>query len=262
MTTTAAARRPITELPASPSAIGLTYQLETPLRSHAHDRTIERWTVSARIGEHFGLEPTPACAACVDRRAGVQQASAATADDDGCPHRLLVGEFVFYRIRWGAGMNPFWAMEEETQGLYEIAEAIFNEERNDYSKEFTDLADMVIGGSDLLVLDHAELTGPWRGFGLGPILAAEAIDRLNGGCGAVLLHPAPITTDDLTFDQFKHASKRLEETWAKVGFVPFLTSPYLVFGTCWGIPEQRLAALRKELDALCAQWQAARRTRP
>ncbi|MFE4976450.1 hypothetical protein ACFRAR_30655 [Kitasatospora sp. NPDC056651] len=61
-------------------------------------------------------------------------------------------------------MNPFWAMEEETQDLYEIAEAIFNGQKNDYSEEFTDLVEMHVGGSDLLVLDRAELTDPWRGF--------------------------------------------------------------------------------------------------
>ncbi|MFE4976449.1 hypothetical protein ACFRAR_30650 [Kitasatospora sp. NPDC056651] len=104
MTTTAAARRPITELPASPSSIGLTYGLETPLRSHAHDRTIERWTVSARLGEHLDLEHIPVCTACLDRQARVQLAGAD--EDDGCPHRLRVGEFVFYKVRWGGGHEP------------------------------------------------------------------------------------------------------------------------------------------------------------
>ncbi|MET8624654.1 hypothetical protein ABZW30_13010 [Kitasatospora sp. NPDC004669] len=259
MTSTAAARRPITELPHDPSYVQVNYGLETSLGGDPHESTIERWSVSAGVGEDFDLDHIPACAACLDRWARVEKTSGFVDEEDDCPHRLHVGEFVFYKVRWDGGMNPFWAMEEETQELYEIAEAVFNDERNDFNEEFNEIVEMHLGGSDLLVLDRAQLAPLWRGFNLGPILAAEAIRRLAGGCGAVLVHPAPAEAEDLTSDQWKHARERLRDTWAKVGFVPYSDTPYMVLSTCWADPEQRHAELQKELKLLSAQWQAARR---
>lgn len=42
---------------------------------------------------------------------------------------------------------------------------------------------------DLLVLHHTELDPAWRGFGLGPVLASEAIWTPADGCGAVVVPP-------------------------------------------------------------------------
>lgn len=42
-----------------------------------------------------------------------------------------------------------------------------------------------------MILDRVFLQNPWRGFGLGPALAAEAIRRLADGCCAVAAYPAP-----------------------------------------------------------------------
>ncbi|MGA5819931.1 hypothetical protein ACPC54_18965 [Kitasatospora sp. NPDC094028] len=260
MTFLATTNRLITDLPQDPDDIRLTYNLEASLGNHEYEDTIEKWTITADLGEDpFGLDHIPPCDACLARWRKIEETDGYVDEDEDCPHRLHVGELVFYKIRWGGSQNPYWAMEEESQNLYEMAEVVFSEEHNDFSEEFNELTEMGIGGSDLLVLYKAELAGPWRGFDLGPIMAADAIRRLAGGCGAVMVHPAPIDSSGMTGEQSKHARTRLRETWAKVGFVPYGDTPYMIFATCWADPETKQADLRKELKELSQQWQAANR---
>ncbi len=147
-------------------------------------------------------------------------------------------------------------MEEEPQNLYEIAETVFNDERDGYTDEFEEFTE--VWGEDLLVLDKAALVEGWRGFGLGPMIAANALRRLAPGCRAVMVHPAPIDTTGMSKDEWARARDRLRELWSTLGFVPYGDTPYMIFATCWADPENRQHALRKASRELSSQWRAAR----
>ena len=256
----AASRRKIIELPHDPLQVDLVYTVATSLADGgAHGPRVERWNVTARLSDPFGLDHIPACAACLTPGPVQGQANTGPAVDGGveCLHRLSVGELVFYKVGWKAGTSPFCAMDE-TPELCDLARALFGE-GDDFTEEFTQLVAMRPDNAGLLVFDRAELLQAWRGFGLGPIIAAEAIDRLAGGCGAVLVSPTPICDEIPSFEQLKHTTGRLQDTWERIGFVPCLDLPYLVLSTRWAAPGQHLAELRGELKALSARWRAAHR---
>ncbi|CAL9279030.1 hypothetical protein [Streptomyces sp. SudanB52_2052] len=138
-------------------------------------------------------------------------------------------------------------MEEEPQNLYEIAETVFNDERDGYTEEFEELTE--VWGEDLLVLDKAELVEGWRGFGLGPMIAPDALRRLAPGCRAVMVHPAPIDTTGMSKDEWARARDRLRELWSTLGFVPYGDTPY-AGGLATGLPPAAYWSLRLPLTAV------------
>jgi hypothetical protein len=174
-----------------PGYIQLSYGLEASLDNSDREDTLEKWRVTAHLGEEgSGVEVIPPCDRCTARWDRPAAEGGFVDEDEECPHRLHVGVLELVKVRWGGSQNPFWAMEEESQNLYEIAETVFNDERDGYTEEFEELTE--VWGEDLLVLDKAELVEGWRGFGLGPMIAADALRRLAPGCRAVMVHPAPI----------------------------------------------------------------------
>jgi hypothetical protein len=204
-----------------------------------------------------GLEHIPPCRQCIARWNRIEEQGGYVEENEKCVHRLRVGVFGLVRVRCDGSQSPFWALEEASQSLYEIAQTIFNADGNGFTEEFQEIAEW--GGDDVLVLDKAEIVEAWRGFGLGPMVAAEAIHRLAPGCGAVLVHPAPTDTRDMTEEQREYACGRLRETWATLGFVPYGDTPYMIFATCWAEPEAKQYALRRASRELSATWKLARR---
>ena len=110
----------------------------------------------------------------------------------------------------------------------------------------------------VLVLKSVELADAWRGFGLGPLIAAHALRRLSPGCGVVLVHPSPIDASGMTSQGLGRARQRLRETWATLGFVSFGDSPYMFYATCWEDPVRQQRALHEGLNQLSAQWHKTR----
>ncbi|PCG87107.1 hypothetical protein CIB93_04470 [Streptomyces sp. WZ.A104] len=252
-----ALKRPLSDMPCDPGYIQLSYELEASLDNSDREDTLEKWRVTAHLGEDgFRLEAIPPCDQCTARWNRTEDEGGFVDEDEDCPHRLHVGVLELVKVRWGGSQNPFWAMEEESQNLYEIAETVFNDEHDGYTEEFEELTEA--WGEDLLVLDKAELDEGWRGFGLGPMIAADALRRLAPGCRAVMVHPAPIDATGMSKDEWARARDRLRELWATVGFVPYGETPYMIFATCWADPENKQYALRKASRELSTQWRAAR----
>ncbi|MFE3559486.1 hypothetical protein ACFXKW_32220 [Streptomyces sp. NPDC059193] len=165
MTAAPAFKRPLGQMPCDPGYIRLSYELEASLDNGNYEDTLEKWQVVAHLGEdRFGLEHIPPCDECIARWNRIEERDGYVHEDDECLHRLQVGTLELVKVRWGGSQNPFWAMEEESQGLYEIAEAIFNDDRTSFTEEFEEIAEW--GGDDVLVLDKAEIGEAWRGFGL------------------------------------------------------------------------------------------------
>lgn len=213
--------------------------------------------MTAHLGEDVGMDEIPPCDACTGEWQAAYDADGYVDEDERCPHRLVVGEFELVKVRWSGSQNPYWAMREESQSLSGIAEAIFNEEPTDYTEEFREqVGDEDI--DDLLVLYKAELADAWRGFGLGPMIVADALRRLSPGCGAVMVHPTPIDASGMTKDQWIRARQGLRETWARIGFVPYAKTPYMIYATKWADPQIQQVAVREELEDLSAEWRAAR----
>jgi hypothetical protein len=77
------------------------------------------------------MDDIPPCAACAAKWQAAYEADGYLDEEEHCPHRLVVGEFELVKVRWGGSQNPYWAMEEESQSLSEIAETIFTKEHTE-----------------------------------------------------------------------------------------------------------------------------------
>lgn len=72
--------------------------------------------------------------------------------------------------------------------------------------------------SHVLLLDRLWLHPDWRGQGLGPIVAAAAIERLGRGCHLAACYPAPFEDPTQQPDDRQRAIEALGQVWSKVGF--------------------------------------------
>jgi GNAT superfamily N-acetyltransferase len=241
------------QLPADPSQLHLQYTYAHGLHDDPHDQTVERWDISIRHGHNVhdrsrcpvlnGTEsPDVACGA-------------------RCPafeeHGLEVGRMTFFRIRLTQGMNAWLAMEEESQELYEVAQVLLDEATGYFTDEVGRQLEYV--GTDLLVMDRVVLDKPWRGFGLGPVLAAEAINRLEPGCRAVACSPGVSEPDDdWKPDQaeWDRVMARIAAAWGRVGFTLYRENIYLLVPAT-GVSEDCRTALRVEFQDLCLAWHEA-----
>ncbi|MEU2970122.1 hypothetical protein ABZ687_34760 [Streptomyces ardesiacus] len=93
----------------------------------------------------------------------------------------------FYRVHLDRGRNAYWAMEEESEELYETAQALLDPETGSFTDDASEQLEYV--GSALLVMNRVTLDPPWRGHGLAAVLACEVITRLMTGCRAVACSP-------------------------------------------------------------------------
>lgn len=98
------AQRDIAELPCDPDDIQLSYALEASLGNHADEGTLEKWRVTAHLGEDFGMDDIPPCDACTAKWRAAYDADGYVDEEERCPHRLLVGEFELVKVRWDGSL--------------------------------------------------------------------------------------------------------------------------------------------------------------
>jgi GNAT superfamily N-acetyltransferase len=96
---------------------------------------------------------------------------------------VAVGSMIFYRVHLDRGRNAYWAMEDESEELYETARVLLDSQTGSFTSEVGELLEYV--GSALLVMDRVTLEPQWRGQGLAAVLGIEAIHRLMPGCRAI-----------------------------------------------------------------------------
>jgi hypothetical protein len=72
----------------------------------------------------------------------------------------------------------------------------------------------------VLILERLWIEPAYRGYGLGPIVAACAILRLGRGCRLAACYPAPFETSQASEDRDR-SIEALGRIWAKVGFTPW-----------------------------------------
>ncbi len=181
--------------------------------------------------------------------------------DDWPAHTVsdsTAGSMTFFRVHLDRGRNAHAAMEEASEDLYEIAQALLDPATGYHTNEVGELLEC--SGSALLVMDRVTLREEWRGRGLGEILASEAIFRLTPGCRAVACAPgvSDLSTDRLRNKaEWDHVTAKIARGWEQLGFLPYRDNVFVLSSTSLVLEEQR-GQLRQRLVELGAASAATR----
>lgn len=232
-------------LPGDPSELHLRISYDDELRDTPQADTLERWNVAVLHRRHA-------------RAVGHELVSSnGDVAPDASPHTVeeaLVGSMTFYRVHLDRGRNAYWAMEEESEELYETAQVLLDPETGSFTDEVSERLEYI--GSALLVMDRVTLDPSWRGHGLGSVLASEAITRLMAGCRAIACSPG---LTDLSSRRLKdkaewdHLNAKVAQGWERLGFRPYRDNVYLLSPASQDLEEQR-GVLRQHLADLGASW--------
>ncbi|MGY5059994.1 hypothetical protein ACWDFR_39020 [Streptomyces sp. 900105755] len=172
-----------------------------------------------------------------------------------------VGYLRLWRLRDETGADRLLVADGQSGDLESIAARVFD--GAEYSDAFQEAIECPVG--DLLILDRVFLSKPWRGFGLGPVFAAEAVRRLSGGCCAVAAEPGmaewPENEDDVTDAYRATAKTKIAALWESIGFHAFQDGVQLL-DTSMQEPIDLHWERRKDLEDLSAAFQAHRDGRP
>ncbi|MEN8654379.1 hypothetical protein ABCR94_28225 [Streptomyces sp. 21So2-11] len=236
------------QLPGDPSDLHLRISYADALLDTPHADALERWDVVILHGHdvHDGPRCPTAPGECVTHHCPAY-----------APDGTEVGTMTFVRIHVDRGQNAFWALEEEGEDLYEIAQAVLDPDTGNFSEAASETLEYA--GTGLLVMDRVTLNEGWRGHGLGAVLALEVILRLMPGCRAIACSPG-IT--DLAGKRLRDQAEwervraRITRGWEQLGFRHHQGTVYLLSPTSQVLEEQR-DVLRRRLAALGASWRAA-----
>ncbi|MFD6033642.1 hypothetical protein ACFWHF_03770 [Streptomyces griseoincarnatus] len=210
-------------LPGDPSELHLSISYDDGLWDTPQADTLECWNVAIlhRRRTHGGHHESVSSSGCP--AAGC---SSCAVED------VAVGSMTFYRVHLDRGRNAFWAMEEESEELYEIAQVLLDPETGSFTDEVSERLEYV--GSALLVMDRVTLDPRWRGHGLAAVLACEVITRLMAGCRAVACSPGitDLSSRRLTDrTEWDRVNARIARGWESLGFRPYRDNVYLLSPT-------------------------------
>ncbi|MFK4222193.1 hypothetical protein [Streptomyces sp. NPDC019890] len=235
-------------LPADPTELHLRISYVDELCDTPQADTLERWDVAIlhRRRTHHGGNGPAETSGCVNA-----VCPSCTVED------IAVGSMTFYRVHLDRGRNAYWAMEEESEELYETAQVLLDQGTGSFTSEVGELLEYV--GSALLVMDRVTLDQQWRGHGLAAVLAIEAIHRLMAGCRAIACSPG---VTDLGSQCLKDRSEwdrvnaKIAQGCERLGFRLYRDNIYLLSPSSQDLEEQR-GVLRGRLVELGASWRAA-----
>ncbi|MGW2572871.1 hypothetical protein [Streptomyces sp. NPDC001537] len=228
-----ASRRPARELPGDPARLRLVYTHGHPIEPYDFEDTLEQWHVSVRLFHPEEDECPQGCSEACER-----------AIEEGTE----IGYLHLCRLRDYTGDNRWEAADAESGDLESIASTVLDPRTGQYTDAFDEAIECPVG--DLLILERVFLDKPWRGFGLGPVLAAEAIRRLSGGCCAVAAEPGmsewPDDWEEVSESYRQQARRKIAALWESIGFTHFQDGVYLL-DPALRQPGDLLAQKRKEL---------------
>ncbi|MFH8991417.1 hypothetical protein [Streptomyces sp. NPDC017940] len=208
------------QLPGDPSNLHLRISYDDELWDTPQADTLERWSVTVlhrrRVHDgDRGAETTSGCA---------------TADCTSCTvEDAVVGSMTFYQVHLDRGRNAYWAMEEESEELYETAQVLLDPETGSFTSEVSERLEYV--GSALLIMDRVTLDPAWRGHGLAAVLACEVIHRLMIGCRAIACLPGvtDLSSQRLTDQSEWHrVNAKIAQGWESLGFRLYRDNVYLL----------------------------------
>ncbi|MFD7071424.1 hypothetical protein ACFV97_29820 [Streptomyces sp. NPDC059913] len=238
MTTT---RRPASELPADPAHLRLSYSHQHPAEPYDFEDTLEAWDVSIRA---YHFEEDECEGGCTE------------ACQDLIDNGRSIGHLQLWRLRDYTGDSRWEAADAESGDLESIAATVFDARTNEYSQDFEKFIEHPVG--DLLILDRVFLDKEWRGFGLGPVFAAEAIRRLAGGCCAVAAQPGlgelPDGVHEVPRAYREQATKEIAALWRSIGFRDF-TDGVQLLDPALRQPSDLLRNARQHLTSLSHSYQ-------
>ncbi|NEB08329.1 hypothetical protein G3I32_05500 [Streptomyces coelicoflavus] len=178
-------KRSADELPGNPRMLNLEYQSSHFVSSEGDENGFDAWDVSIR----WGQSPE-------------------------------IGRMKLFRLRMDERFSPFPFSDAEAYdvGLSNLVLGVYDLGRGGYRQEFRDT--MTTCDGDLLVLFDVRLDPAWRGFGLGPVLAAEAVWTLADGCSAVITdtHPTEFPDRPRPEAEYRRAVEKIAALWESVGF--------------------------------------------
>ncbi|MFE2594752.1 hypothetical protein ACFXDD_38140 [Streptomyces anthocyanicus] len=218
-------KRSADELPGDPRRLNLEYRTWHFVGSAGDENGFDEWHVSVRSGRS-----------------------------------AEIGSMKLFRLRMDERFSPFPFSDAQAYdtGLSNLVLGVYDLGRGGYRQEFRDA--MTSCDGDLLVLFDIRLDPAWRGFGLGPVLAAEAVWTLADGCCAVLAATHPTEFPDARMGEaaYRRAAEKIAALWKDVGFrwrarpLGHLLDPRS--GEARDLRNER----RGDLDALADAWRAAR----
>ncbi|MGP3635412.1 hypothetical protein ACTU45_18925 [Streptomyces sp. 24-1644] len=233
------------QLPGDPSDLYLRISYDDELWDTPQADTLERWSVTIlhRRRAHDEDQGTVATRNCV------------TADCPWCTVAdTTVGSMVFYRVHLDRGRSAYWAMEEESEELFETAQALLDPETGSLTSDVSERLDYV--GSALLVMDRVTLDPLWRGHGLAAVLGCEVIHRLMAGCRAIACSPGitDLSSQRLTDrSEWDRVNAKIALGWESIGFRLHRDNVYLLSPLSQD-PEEQRGVLRGRLAELGASW--------
>ncbi|TPQ20158.1 hypothetical protein [Streptomyces sporangiiformans] len=186
-------KRSIDDMPGDPRRLVMDYHLSHHVSCEGDQDGLDEWTVSLRV-ERFK-----------NRTAGG-----------------VIGSMTLFRLRLDDRYSPFPFADAESydSDLFNLVLGIYDLGNGGYRQAFRDAVTSSDG--DLLVLYNIQLDETWRGFGLGPILASQAIWTLADGCSAVTTATSiteyPEDQHALTHEQWTRANEKITALWESIGF--------------------------------------------
>ncbi|MFE1320946.1 hypothetical protein [Kitasatospora phosalacinea] len=237
--------RPAAELPGDPGYLRFVYHHAHRADPYDDEDTLEQWHVSV-------LAPLD------------DEDDEEGAGDDRDPDLdSVIGRVRLYRLRDYTDGDRWSAADAESGDLEVIASTVLRGVKSGepgYCKAFERQIESPVG--DLLILDRVHLDEQWRGFGLGPVIAAEAIRRLSPGCCAVAAYPAmgeyPKGRDETTETDRRRAKKKIAALWESIGFERFREGVWLL-DTAQQTPIDLHRQQRAHLKALSHAYRTVRR---
>jgi GNAT superfamily N-acetyltransferase len=237
-----ASPRPVPELPGDPSRLRLVYTHDHSAEPYDFEDTLEWWHVSVRLFHAEEEECPHGCSEACER-----------ATEEGTE----IGYLHLCRLRDYTADNRWEAADAESGDLESIVSTVLDPRTGHYTDAFDEAIECPVG--DLLILDRVFLDKPWRGFGLGPILAAETIRRLSGGCCAVAAEPGmaewPDNQEEVSESYRQQARRKIAALWESIGFTPFRNGVYLL-DPALRQPGELLTQKRNELLQLAQAYRS------
>ncbi|MEW2636178.1 hypothetical protein AB0903_32190 [Streptomyces sp. NPDC048389] len=160
-----------------------------------------------------------------------------------------VGGFEFYRADPYATRDLFGVLDGYDGDVGVIAESILDPSTGHFRDDLDEYAEPF--GSGMLLLNSAQMTRPWRGFGVGAVLAGKAIARLGAGARGAACYPSPLDRTGLKDDAaHDRAVSALQRTWSRLGFRPYRDHGVYVLNLGTTALGEALPSLTERIEAL------------
>ncbi len=232
-------KRSADQLPGDPRRLNLEYRTWHFVGSEGDENGFDAWDVSVRSSRYL------------DRPEGSATQTV----------RHEIGSMRLFRLRMDERFSPFPFSDAEGYdvGLSHLVLGVYDLGRGGYRQEFRDAVTDCDG--DLLVLFDMRLDPAWRGFGLGPVLAAEAVWTLADGCSAVITatHPTELPDAPMGEAAFGRAGEKIAALWESVGFRRRAGSLGHLLDPRTDEARDLRNERRRDLDALADAWRGSLR---